>query len=106
MGNCYLRLNNELKARENFELSLLLIQKLDGTTEKISNTIVSAIYLNLGAIASQQNAPEDAIHFYERCLELKERNKNLKDEDLIKCYELLGLECLKADAVDGAIQYF
>jgi len=52
LGNCYLKLNMENKARENFEQSLLLIEKLRGTSEKIGNEVVSAIYLNLGAIAS------------------------------------------------------
>ena len=31
LGNCYLRLNQETKARENFEQSLVLIEKLQGT---------------------------------------------------------------------------
>jgi Tetratricopeptide repeat len=67
----------------------LLIEKLKGTSEKISGEVISAIYLNLGAIASQQNYPEEAIIFYERCLELRERERNLKDYELIKCYELM-----------------
>jgi tetratricopeptide (TPR) repeat protein len=84
----------------------VLIEKLQGTSEKISNEVISAIYLNLGAIASQQNYPEEAIIYYERCLELRERERNLKDCELIKCYELLGLACLKADSVDSAIDWF
>lgn len=106
LGNCYLRLNLDNKARENFEQSLLLIEKIDGTSEKIGNSVLSAIYLNLGAIASQQECPEEAILFYERCLEVRERERNLKDVELIKCYELLGLECLKAEAVESAIEWF
>jgi tetratricopeptide (TPR) repeat protein len=83
-----------------------LIEKLHGTSEKISNEVISAIYLNLGAISSQQNFPEEAIIYYERCLELREREKGHKECDLIKCYELLGLECLKAESVDSAINWF
>ena len=60
----------------------------------------------MGAIASQQNYPEEAIIYYERCLEVRERDRNSKDCELIKCYELLGLECLKADSVDNAIDWF
>jgi tetratricopeptide (TPR) repeat protein len=84
----------------------VLIEKLQGTSERISTEVISAIYLNLGAIASQLNYPEEAIIYYERCLELRERERNLKDYELIKCYELLGLECLKAESADSAIDWF
>ena len=82
---------------------MLLIEKLSGTSEKVSNEVISAIYLNLGAIASSQGSSEEAILYFERCLELRERSKIVKDSELIKCYELLGLECLQDGTFDIAV---
>jgi len=106
LGNCYLRINCDRNARENFENSLVLIDKLSGTSEKVSNEVISAIYLNLGAISSSQGNSEEALEFYERCLGLRERSKFFKDFELIKCYELLGLESLKANLPDNAVLWF
>lgn len=52
LGNCYLKQGNLDQAKTNFEQSVLLINKLDDTTEYISEKIVSTIYLNLAVIAS------------------------------------------------------
>jgi len=52
LGNCYLNIRDLENAKENFEKSLLLIKKLDSTTERVDDAIVSKIYLNLGIIAS------------------------------------------------------
>ena len=52
LGNCYLKQGNLDQAKTSFEQSVLLINKLDGTTEYISEKIVSTIYLNLAVIAS------------------------------------------------------
>jgi catabolite regulation protein CreA len=53
LGNCYLSDKNISLAKENFEQSLVLIWKLDKTTERVSDKVISAIYLNLAIIASQ-----------------------------------------------------
>ena len=52
LGNCYLKLGNLDQAKANFEQSVLFIQKLEDTTEYISDKILSTIYLNLAVIAS------------------------------------------------------
>jgi len=52
LGNCYLNIRDLVNARENFEKSLMLIKKLDSTSERVEDTIVSKIYLNLGIISS------------------------------------------------------
>ena len=52
LGNCYLKDGNLEAAKDNFEQSLRLIQKVDKTSDKISDAIVAKIYLNLGIIAS------------------------------------------------------
>jgi hypothetical protein len=51
LGNCYLKQGNLDQAKTNFEQSVLLIHKVDDTTESISVIIVSTIYLNLAVIA-------------------------------------------------------
>ena len=45
---------------------------------------------------------EEAIAFYEVCIKLKSKLRSHNKIDMMKCYELLGLECLKADLVDSA----
>jgi catabolite regulation protein CreA len=52
LGNCYLREKNINQAKENFEQSLVLIWKLEKTTERVSDKVISTIYLNLAVIAS------------------------------------------------------
>ncbi len=37
---------------------------------------------------------------------MREREHNSKDYELIKCYELLGFECLKAESAVSAIDWF
>jgi len=59
------------EAKLNFEESLLLIRKLENTSERIQDSIVAKIYLNLGIIASHQGRPDESVHFHERSLELK-----------------------------------
>lgn len=53
LGNCYLKEQRRSEARENFEQSLVLIGKLDSTSERISDKVISTIYLNLAVIASE-----------------------------------------------------
>lgn len=50
LGNCYLKAGDIKAAKDTFEQSLRLIQKLDSTADKISDDIVAKIYLNLGII--------------------------------------------------------
>jgi len=38
-------------ALDNFEQSLVLIKKLEGTLEEVGNLIVAKIYLNIGIIS-------------------------------------------------------
>ena len=71
LGNCYLRINDLSAARDNFEQSIRLIGKVDGSSDRVSEVIVSKIYLNLGVIASQQNDFERALYLHEKCLEFK-----------------------------------
>ena len=52
LGNCYLKGGSLDAAKENFEQSLRLIQKVDKTSDKINDAIIAKIYLNLGIIAS------------------------------------------------------
>jgi hypothetical protein len=49
---------------------------------------------------------EEAIAFYEVCIKLKGKLRSHNKIDMMKCYELLGLECLKAELVDSAAQWF
>lgn len=53
LGNCYLRLSQLEAAKDNFEQSLRLISKVQSTTDRVNEVIMSKIYLNLGIIATQ-----------------------------------------------------
>ena len=71
LGNCYLKVPNLVAARENFEQSLLLIRKLEGTQERVNDLIIAKIYLNLGIIAQNQGEIDNALHYHNRSLEFK-----------------------------------
>ena len=60
-----------MAANDNFEQSLRLIQKVEGTPDKIDAAIVAKIYLNLAIIASQTGDHQKALYFHEKCLEYK-----------------------------------
>ena len=58
--------------------------------------------MNLGAISSQKGLVVDAIAYYELCVQLMPP----KSKKLVKCYELLGFECMKADVIEMALGWF
>ena len=47
---------------------------------------------------------EEAIAFYEVCIKLKGKLRSHNKIDMMKCYELLGLECLKAELATVAMR--
>jgi hypothetical protein len=66
-----MKLNELRKAQDNYTESLRLINNLKKTSEKVRNDLIATIYLNMGAIASKEGLINDAIAYYELCVELK-----------------------------------
>lgn len=52
LGNCFLKAGELMAAQQNFEQSLRLINRMDNRKERISDEIISKIYLNLGILAT------------------------------------------------------
>ena len=71
LGNCYLKTGDLKAAKENFEQSLRLIRKVEGTSDKIDNAIIGKIYLNLAIIASHTNEHNNAFYLHQQSLEYK-----------------------------------
>lgn len=110
LGNCYLRIGSLQAAKENFEQSLRLIQKVEKTSDKISDTIIAKIYLNLGIIAEQMNSYENALYLHEKCLEYKMKSlhgaPSMNDEQIMSQFVLLANTSQKLEMHDEACCYF
>ena len=92
LGNCYLKAGSLSAAKETFEQSLRLIQKLDGTADKIGDDIVAKIYLNLGIIATSCNKHDQALYLHEKSLEhkLKSLRGNMNHEAIMSQFVMLA----------------
>ena len=108
LGNCYLKEGNLEAAKDNFEQSLRLIQKVDKTSDKISDAIVAKIYLNLGIIASHKGEHQSALYLHEKCLEyrLKSLHGNMNDEQIMSQFVMIAHASQKLDMHDEACCYF
>ena len=57
--------------------------------------MVSTIYLNMAAISSKEGNINEAIQLYELLIKLKSESQGSTSVELMRCYELVGLECMK-----------
>ena len=104
LGNCYLKAGNLVAAKENFEQSLRLIQKVENTADKIGDDIVAKIYLNLGIISTSCNLHQQALYQHEKSLEHKLRslNGNMNHEAIMSQFVLLAHSASKTNQEDEA----
>jgi tetratricopeptide (TPR) repeat protein len=66
LANCFMKLNDYAKARDNYTHALQVIEKVESV--KFGTAQVSKIYFNLGVVESAEDNCEAAIAFYEACL--------------------------------------
>ena len=91
-------------AKDNFEQSLRLIQKIEGTADKIGDDIIAKIYLNLGIISTSTEMHTQAVYQHEKSLEYKLRslNGNMNHEAIMSQFVLLAHSASKIEQVDEA----
>eukprot|EP00347_Sterkiella_histriomuscorum_P023783 403333405 len=70
LGNCYLKIDDQTRALENFETSLSLINKLEDKSQ-VSDLIVSKICQNIALISGQKGYVNDFIKMSEKSLTIK-----------------------------------
>lgn len=106
LGNCFLKIQDYQAARENFEQSLLLIRKLEGTRDCISDLVIAKIYLNLGIIAQQQNDLVNSLLYHRRALEYKQNGLPEVHPEIMSQYVMIAFGLQKLDDFEGACAAF
>jgi len=108
LGNCYLKVGDLEAAKSSFKQSLRLIKKVEGTVDRVGDSIVGRIYLNLGIIATTQGDHEQALYLHEKCLEhkLKSAHGNMNTEQIMAQFVMLAHVCQKLSQNEEACCFF
>ena len=101
LANAQMQLNAFEGARENYAHALQVIEKLGSSSVKFGTQQVSKILFNMGVIESATDNVEAAVAFYEACL-----GASTSQKEMLKCFEVLGHECVKAQFFNNAIDWF
>jgi tetratricopeptide (TPR) repeat protein len=85
---------------------LLLIRKLEGTREYVSDLVIAKIYLNLGIIAQTQGDLGSSLLYHRRALEYKLKELPETHADIMSQFVMIAFCLQKSEDFGAACQAF